>query len=119
MEINGVDVLRFEVQSDAPRSSPYYMRSRAVGYVFCGKYGQVMIAAGTDPHHLPQLRAEMAAMAKTFHMPPLARKGFGKAWTHLLENDLVAFTLILLIVWAIVGVFYLSRSKRSRRVRNG
>lgn len=117
IEINGVDVLRFEVQSDAPRSSPYYMRSRAVGYVFCGKYGQVMIAAGTDPQHLTQLRAEMAAMAKTVRMPPLARKGFGKTWTRLLENDIVALTLIMFIVWAISGVFYLSRRKRLQRAQ--
>lgn len=116
-EINGVDALRFEVTADVPKGVPAYARSRAVGYVFFGKHGQVMISAGTDPQHIRQTRIALEAIVKTVRLPPLAQKGFGRtSWPiRLLDGPVGIFLLVLLTAGMFSAQSYFERKKRKRR----
>jgi hypothetical protein len=118
-EINGVDALRFEVTSDAPRGTPGYQRSRGVGYVLFGKDGQVMMAAATDPQHIRQTRAALESIVKTVHLPPLAQKGFGKAsaFFRLLDSGIGLWILALVVAGLFSLPTYFARQKRKRRAQ--
>jgi hypothetical protein len=117
-EINGVDALRFEITSDAPRGTLAYATSRVVGYVLFGKHGQTQITATTDPQHMQQTREALESIVKTVRLPPLAQKGFGRTswWVRVFDSELGIFLLVLVIAGLLSGYEYVARQKRKKRL---
>jgi hypothetical protein len=113
-KVNGVDVIRSQIEMEAPEGSPLRPMSRVLMYTFVGKAGMASVAFTSDPEHAAAVRPLAEAMVATATMAPLDAADFGQPaevpWTERLRGP--SRILVFVAVFAVFVQLAMRWSKK-------
>jgi hypothetical protein len=112
-KVNGIDVLRYQMEYDVAPDHPAYATSRTLVYVFVSRRGMAMVSFAAPPAGAADLRPIADAVVRTASMPEAGLEDFGESRAHLLGK--VVGKLVVVVGAVIAMVVGVVRSRRSAK----